>query len=275
MITNFQIIKPDPHLENYIERIFIIESSGKLPSDDLKLIVPNACPKLVIPFKNGLIGKSKEWEYFSNENTITFIGISDIPASVDFQHNGTAGNITIEFSPLGAYRFLSLNWSEVKNRIYNYADIAQKIACELEEKLINTESIQTKINLAQQFLTNQFISHSNDPVFDYCIEQITRTKGRINITELEKYTGYSARWINMKFQDKIGLSPKNLASVIRFQQYYQSLVTNTEMFFLKKEFYNYYYDQSHFIKDFKRFTGYSPSLFAQSNNNYDKVFYKE
>jgi len=97
----------------------------------------------------------------------------------------------------------------------------------------------------------------------------------VSIPELERMTGYSARWINMKFSEKLGASPKNLCSIVRFQQYYKSLKANAELFFLEKEFYNYYYDQAHFIKDFKRFTGYPPFQFERKSNGYDSIFYRE
>lgn len=252
----------------------MIESRGKLPEKDLKLIAPNACPKLVIPFKNGIVGKTAEWDHVSRENKITFIGISDIPSMVDFEKDSPAGNITIEFSPLGTYRFFNMQLGDFKNKICDYSDISQKAVLELEEKLVNTPIISEKLEIAQRYLLTLFMASSSDQIFDYCIQQILNTKGRVNISHLEKYTGYSARWLNMKFQSKIGISPKNLASIIRFQQYYHTLVNDTELFFLQKEFYNYYYDQSHFIKDFKRFTGYSPVHFGKSSNDYDKAFYK-
>lgn len=275
MISNFQIVRPDPRLGKYIERIFIIESTGPFPSEDLKLIVPNACPKLVIPFRNGLIGTSAQWEHVTKEFKTTFIGISDIPAKVDYLHNGPAGNITVEFSPLGAYRFFDLNWGDVKNSIYNYSDIHQKIAEELEDRLMHEPDLKQKVNIVQRFLLSWVGSRSEDPVFEYCIREISRSKGRINMKILEDDTGYSARWLNMKFHERLGISPKNLASIVRFQQYYRSLITQAEAFFLEKEFYHYFYDQSHFIKDFKRFTGHSPVLFSKANNDYDHFFYKE
>ena len=274
MITNFRIVKLEPGLEKYIERIFIIESSGRLPTNDLKLIVPNACPKLVIPFGNGLSAATREWEHVSPENKIAFIGISDIPAHVDFQHNKAGGSITVEFKPSGAYRFACLHWQDVANRIYNYADVGEKVVKELEERLANEENINSKVGFVQRFLIRVLNTQEEDLIFDFCVQQITRHKGKISIGELERQTGYSARWLNMKFYNRVGISPKNLASIVRFQQYYHSLVSNSELFFFKKEFYDYYHDQSHFIKDFKRFTGHAPVLLSKLNNNYDHVFYR-
>ena len=79
---------------------------------------------------------------------------------------------------------------------------------------------------------------------------------------MEKKTGYSSRWLNMKFTDKIGASPKNLSSITRFKQYYQAVASKDENPFLK----NYYYDQADFIRTFKRFTGLTPTEF-----NYSKM----
>ena len=189
LITNFQIIAPDPLLKNYIERIFVIESSGRLPVNDLKLIVPNACAKLVIPFKNGLIGKTEQWESLTRENKIAFIGISDIPASVDYQKDEAAGNITVEFNPLGAYRFFDFRWDLVKNKIYDYSELSQKSTLELEEKLAHTPMIKEKLGIIQQYLISRLLKHKSDPVLDFCIEKITSSKGKISLRDLEKQTG--------------------------------------------------------------------------------------
>lgn len=275
MITRFQVIRPPAPIAKYIGRMFLIESSGRLPSDDLKLIVPNACAKMVIPFRNGLVGTSSAWQHTTQQNKISFIGISDIPAMVDYASDQPAGNITVEFSPLGTYRFFSFRWKEISNGICDYTDIANKTARELEERLVNAGSLPARVAMVQQFLLQQFSGGNEDAVFDYCVERIMATQGRISIQALEKYTGYSARWLNMKFSDHLGISPKNLASIIRFQQYYRSMVTNKELFFLEKEFYHYYHDQSHFIRDFRRFTGLAPRFLSNASNQYDRVFYKE
>jgi methylphosphotriester-DNA--protein-cysteine methyltransferase len=77
----------------------------------------------------------------------------------------------------------------------------------------------------------------------------------------------------MKFTEKLGISPKNLASIIRFKQYYETLCGNKQNRFTRNNFYNYYYDQSHFIKDFKRFTGLTPASLEKKINDFGKIFY--
>lgn len=201
--------------------------------------------------------------------------MADGPAKVDLEHEGPAGNITVEFTAIGAYRFFNSPLGELTNGIFCFSDVFQKASEELEERLTDASSLPSRVTLIQDFLLKRIAAHPGDPVFDHCILQMMQTKGRVSLTQLERYTGYSSRWLNKKFQQYIGISPKNFSSIIRFQQYYQALVSHADQFFLEKEFYNYYYDRSHFIKDFKRFTGHSPVLLSKASNNYDRVFYRE
>ena len=127
----------------------------------------------------------------------------------------------------------------------------------------------------QQFLFNQFTQQVEDSIFEYCVAKITSSKGKITIQELEKKTGYSSRWLNMKFADKLGISPKNFSTIIRFNEYYNAVANNNEMEFMQNAFYDHYYDQSHFLKEFKRFTGQSHSGFVNRTNDFGKLFYKE
>lgn len=270
-----QHINPHPLLKGYIEKLWVFESDGRVPNDDMKLVVPNGLIKLMVPFRNGLSGKMNGWYHLSKEHSITLIGMSDLPAIVDSEKDSTVGTIGVEFSPQGAYRFFHLRHSEIKNQIHPLTDILGNIAKQLEEEISNTELIDGKIFLLQQFLLKLFSLNEADSIFDYCIQKIRLTRGKITVHELEKETGYSSRWLHMKFIDKIGVSPKNLSSIIRFQQYYQALANNQEMVFMKNDFYNHYYDQSHFIKEFKRFTGLPPVRFENENNEFGKIFFRD
>src|SRR6185312_3653309 len=152
--------------------------------------------------------------------------------------------------------------------------ILGKMVSELEEKISGIDSVTGKVELIQQFLLQQFTAFNSDPVFDYCVNKIRLSRGNININVLEKETGYSSRWLNIKFMEKIGLSPKNLSAVMRFNYFYHLLASGSSSFFDDKEFYNSYYDQSHFIKDFKRFTGLPPAKLSRSANDFGNIFMK-
>jgi AraC-like DNA-binding protein len=274
MHIQFHAIEPHFLLKPYIEKLWFFESSGKMPFDDMKLIVPNGNIKLTVSYQNGIIAAINGKTFASKEHDITLTGLIDVPVVLDVDEDVTTETIGIEFSPQGAYRFFHFTLNDIQNQIYSLSDVLGNIGRQLVEKINNATSAQQKIVLLQQFLLKQLSLHNEDLIFEYCIEKITASKGRITIKELEKKTGYSSRWLNMKFNDKLGVSPKNFSSIIRFKQYYQAFINGTAKSFFKNDFYELYYDQSHFIKDFKRFTGLPPAKFEKQTNNFGESYYR-
>ena len=271
----FQLIQPHPLLKPYIEKMWVFESSGKMPAEDLKLVVPNGNIKLTVAFRNGIVAAINGQRFASKEQGISLTGLVDVPVILDADKDIATGTLCAEFNPQGAYRFFRMPLNEIKNQIRPLDDILGTVAKQLEEQMVNIESVPGKVVLLQQFLLNQLLLQEEDTIFEYCAARIISSKGKITVKELEKKTGYSSRWLNMKFTDKLGISPKNLSTIIRFKQYYNAVANNAELSFMKNDFYDLYYDQSHFMKEFKRFTGLSYSGFENTTNDFGKLFYKE
>ena len=246
-----------------------------MPADDMKLVVPNGNLKLTVSYQNGIVAAVNGKTFASKEHDITLTGLIDVPVILDVDEDVTTETIGIEFSPQGAYRFFHFTLNEIQNQIYPLSDVLANTGKRLVEEINNAISAQQKINVLQQFLLKQLSLHNEDLIFEYCIEKITASKGRITIKELEKKTGYSSRWLNIKFNDKLGVSPKNFSSIIRFKHYYEGFISGDEKSFFRNEFYELYYDQSHFIKDFKRFTGLPPTKFEKQINNFGESYYRE
>ena len=246
-----------------------------MPVEDMKLVVPNGNIKLTLSYQNGVVAALNGRTFESKKHDITLTGLIDVPVILDVDEDIATETIGIEFSPHGAYRFFHFTLNDIQNQIYSLNDVLGNIGKRLIEQINNTTSLQQKIVLLEQFLLKQLSVHDEDSIFEYCVEKITASKGKIAVKELEKKTGYSSRWLNMKFNDKLGVSPKNLSSIIRFTQYYQAFISGNEKSFLKNDFYEFYYDQSHFIKDFKRFTGLPPTRFEKQINDFGASYYRE
>jgi hypothetical protein len=239
MQIQFNHIEPHFLLKSYIEKIWFFESSGKMPVDDMKLVVPNGNIKLTFSYQNGIVAALNGKTFESKEHDITLTGLVDVPVILDVDEDVATETIGIEFSPRGAYRFFHFTLNDIQNQIYSLSDVLGNIGKRLVEQINNTTLVQQKIVLLQQFLIKQLSIHKADLIFEYCIEKITASKGRITIKELEKKTGYSSRWLNMKFNDKLGVSPKNISSIIRFKHYYQPFINGDEKSFSRNDFYEF------------------------------------
>lgn len=271
---HLQHIAPLPALRAYIDKMWVFESSGRVPNEDMKLVVPNGQIKLVIPFRNGLFGKMEGFQHLSRESKMTLIGICDLPSVVDLPEDKPSGTIGVEFSPLGAYRFFQLPQSSIKNQIYDLEDVLGRVVKEVEHRIGESPTVGQKIQVLQKFLWELFLKNNSDTVFEYCALRVKETWGTVSIKQLEKESGYSARWLNMKFGERIGISPKNLCSITRFLKVYEAMASNSSQAFKEKEFYQLYYDQAHFIREFKRFTGTTPQRFEYAQNDFGKIFYR-
>ncbi|HEY4065127.1 MAG TPA: DUF6597 domain-containing transcriptional factor [Puia sp.] len=234
MSFGFKKISPHPLLAPYIERMWVFESSGKLPSDDIKLVVPNGNIKLSVSYSNGIIASVMGGNTFrSKEHNIILTGLVDTPVTLDVAEDEKAGTIGMEFNPQGAYRFFHGGIATVKNRICLLDDLLGKTAQQLERQIAGAPGVKQKIAILQQFLIDRLAIHTADPVFEFCTSAIQTSKGQITIRELERKTGYSRRWLDMKFKERLGTSPKNLSSIIRFRHFYQALLDGNDPFLRK------------------------------------------
>ena len=267
-MTTFQFIPVTAHplLSPYIAKIYVFESSGLLPAEDKKLIVPNANLKLTYTWRNGITARVGERTFIQTENKLSLTGLIDTPVNLNPEHDARTGTIIMEFNPLGAYRFFPLSYVHVKNQIVALPDLIGNLAEEIESQLAEATGPDLKLQILQHFLMRQLSKSAPDDIYDFCIQRISASKGLITVSELEKKTGYSARWLNKKFTEHLGTGPKNLAEIIRFKEFYKAYSSGIKMGNFKSFMYEYYYDQSHFIRAFKRFTGFVPSDLQASHN---------
>ncbi|RYD57721.1 MAG: AraC family transcriptional regulator [Sphingobacteriales bacterium] len=267
--------QPYPALVPFIESIWCFESDCGIPLEDMRLIVPNGQPKLVIPYDNGLVSTMNEKHTLAKDLSVTLIGMADIPAIINAQSESKIGTIGVEFNAKGAYRFFHLPFHEITNEVYQADDVLGKEVTELQRRVASAGTLQQRVGIVQDYLLKKLTQSKQDAIMDYCIDELTKSNGLIAIEELARKTGYTRRYLSMKFNEKAGVSPKTLASIYRFHHFYKLWAQNSTQHFFEKEFYDYYYDQAHFIKDFKRFTNMPPAKFAKVENELGRIFYKD
>ena len=267
-MTAFRFIPVTPHpvLSPYIAKMHVFESSGRLPALDRKLIVPNANFKLTLTYRNGIVANIAGKPFIQSENELSLSGLIDSPVILDPREDMQTGTIIIEFNPLGAYRLFRLSYAEVQNQIVEMTDLIGNRVKDLQSQLTEATTINLKLQLLQNFLIKRLEQAAPDPIYDFCINRISYSKGLITVAQLEKETGYSARWLHKKFLEHLGTGPKNLSEIVRFKQFYEVFSTGVKLQRLKDHIYNYYHDQSHFIRAFKRFTGTTPTELQNSLN---------
>ncbi|HEY2582165.1 MAG TPA: helix-turn-helix domain-containing protein [Mucilaginibacter sp.] len=268
-------IIPYVQLAPFIRSFWIFESDYGHPVTSSRIIAPNACVKIVLPFENNLVAESQSVTQHHPESRLQFIGNADEPYVVSTSAR-RSGTLIIELTPQGACHFAPFSLHEVTNNIVPFASIYGNEAVRLEERLANTPNPVQKAVLLQDFLVKKLGRVSiQQEIVDFAVSAITSSTGQISIRSLEHQTGYSRRYLDILFLRYVGISPKTLASISRFQHFHLLWAKNPTPDFYRDEIFRFYHDQSHFIKEFKRFSGYSPKQYGTVDNEFGRLFYQD
>jgi AraC-like DNA-binding protein len=265
---NISFIKPRQELQPYIESFWVCESATGMPVTDRNLAVPNGCAKLIIPYENSLFGACEGRSGVSCEHGFYFVGNRETATLISSSKRKT-GFIGIEFSPHGAFPLFGIRMSEtVDEKMFDSEVLFGRWGRETRESLCNLEEIDQKVSFIQDELVGLSRRKRQDNrVVDFCVKSLKLAHGLVPMKDLERKTGYTRRYLNMLFKEHVGLPPKVLARIFRFQLFYRKWAQGLSYNTMMKELYDYYYDQAHFSKEFKRMTGHSPQEFMVGVSN--------
>ena len=126
--------------------------------------------------------------------------------------------------------------------------------------------MQERISLVEIFLLHSLSRlETIDHIVRSTVETILSGNGRLSINELSSQIHINRRQLERKFYLAIGLSPKQLSKTIRLQAALKMLLTKESDNLTTLAHENNYYDQAHFIKDFKELVGMTPKEFYGKN----------
>lgn len=102
--------------------------------------------------------------------------------------------------------------------------------------------------------------------------QIIAANGNVTVSELANYTGYTERYINKVFKQNMGINPKTFGMIMKFQKVIQKINQADDCKLTDICVAAGYYDQSHFIRDFKKYADLAPKEYRKLilENNYNK-----
>lgn len=260
-------VKPRPELQPFIESFWVFQSSAGMPQQDTSMAAPNGCSKLIIPYQNSLFSVADGSTSVSREGGLYFVGNRDTQTLIHSAARET-GFVVIEFSPSGAFPFFGLPMEQTTNGLFDAEAVFGAWGRDVREMLGNLEKVEEKVNCVQDrlaLLLHRSIQQNS--VIEYCVRSLRMSSGRVAIRELERRTGYSRRYLDLLFNKHVGVSPKVLAGIFRFQRFYRKWAEGLPYDVFKDELYEYYFDQAHFVREFKKMTGYSPRKFSREVSN--------
>lgn len=193
---------------------------------------------------------------------VWFAGISERPIDAEMPH-GTCV-VGIAFTATGAARFLPWAQSEVANTVGPLVDGPGKEAGRLRERLLEPMDAISRLVLTQEWLVDACVSGRDiHPLVHWAHRRLAASGGTVRTEALARESGYSRKHLHELFRQQVGLPPKALARVLRFQRVLQRMRQAPDGPWSELAPACGYTDQSHLIRDFREFSGTSPGAFAR------------
>jgi len=268
-------LTPSPEIAPWIHHFWIFRSPLGLPTGDLRVVVPNGRHKLIVPFRNGLTAQTREQAQHNREGDAVLVGLWERPTKLSSPIADTV-TIGVEFLPHGLRRFFPGIVGELSERIVPIDDALGRTGRELTRRVMDLETPETAAAAVDAFLVERFRAAGGreQHVVDATLRILIESGFRLQVNELERRMGYSRRYLHALFLEHIGLAPKRLSGVMAFERLYRRFSQDKSAARLRDDALDVYFDQSHFIRSFKRFTGFSPGAFAELDNEFGRIFYK-
>ncbi len=199
----------------------------------------------------------------SIENKLNSAGITGITDGYKiFKNVADTGTILVYFTEIGFTHFASHPANELFNLSLSLDDIFDKSDVdEVEEKLTIATADKQRIKIIEQFLVSQLKDIKTDKLIVEAVKLIYQTNGTIRIKELNEKLFISQSPFEKRFRKVVGTTAKKFASIVRFNTVLDNLSNTKSLTEICYE--NNFFDQAHFIKDFKQFTGDTPENFKR------------
>ena len=225
----------------------------------INTIVPDGTMKLIFHYGDLYWHHPPEGDRFLQPRCF-LIGQLTQPYIVE--PDGDTGTFVVRFHPNGFIPFTTMPIKAMEYRPIAISTLFGKEGAQLEEGILHAQTTTKRIQIAEDFLLARLTDEQTiDQIITSTVDTILATKGQISVAELSEQNQVHRRQLVRKFSSAIGLSPKQLSKTIRLQSTLKALLRKRPSKLTDLAYDNEYYDQSHFIKDFREFTGISPKEF--------------
>ncbi|WP_257657836.1 helix-turn-helix domain-containing protein [Parapedobacter lycopersici] len=248
-----------PELQPFIKLICTMDCDDDADTRHIR-VLPDTCVELFVNYTStpvAIIG-----DELHRRSIVTF----RMSKPMDVQMRKGSGCLAICFFPGMAYRFMSLPMHLLTDTTTAAEEIWKGLAVELEDKLAHAADNRARVMIVQQYLSGLLAKSRQDPQVACCLQRVQLSDGRLTVGKLTGITGMSQRQLSRKFQQAVGLSPNAYLRVNRFIRSLQHLKRYPLHSLTEIAYESGYYDQAHFIRDYKDYAGYTPGELAQARH---------
>jgi AraC-like DNA-binding protein len=265
-MDTFQVIQPSALLTPYVKQYWFLRLENV--AQNSQRFLPNA--SIMLTFQRG-----KHHSHLDNSLLQDSSLSGQYSKHVNIVYSGTIDLISIVFQPTGAKAFFQIPMNELHNQNIPVDVLNDPQIIELGKLLKEISNNTTSVQLIEDYLLKciyQF-QYPNHKRLTAVVESINQ--GQCDIPALAQIACLGYKQFKRIFTENIGTNPKDYIRITRFQKAINMLQTRPQTTLADLSDDCGYYDKSHFIKELKEFSGYSPKEFyslCEPYSDYHSLF---
>jgi AraC-like DNA-binding protein len=174
---------------------------------------------------------------------------------------GTAYCLQVNFTPLGALRFFRFSQSEIEGRTVSLDDVMGAQGKRLVEELHDAPGWRERFRLLDGFIARRFdLARGANADVREVWRALCRHRGNVSIVELASKSGVSRRHLAKLFREEIGVTPKTMARILRFENARDLARNVPRVGWADLAYATGYADQAHLAREFKGLSGLTPEV---------------
>jgi AraC-like DNA-binding protein len=257
----YREIKPGASLRRYVKCYYVYESSADTTFDDI--VFPSGCTEIIFNLGEGQ-WQTQNGQQYETTPPIEFWG--QIVKPLPVRSIGRNTMLGIRFLPQAAAHFINDKADLFNNQVVDYSDLSGNTARVLHDELLHASRWGQRIGLVEAYLL-QHLSFAEKHCHQMAIvsdvmQEIVKQDFFDNIDNVASRYGITSRYLQKLFLQYTGLTPKLYSKINRFQNSLK-LITKKDASLTSIAYQCGYFDQSHFIREFKSFTGLTPGMISR------------
>ena len=238
---------PSPPLSEFVELLWLFD--GYAPGHARERLLPMGTVELVVNLR-------EDQPDFSDP---IVAGPRSEYSVLDTAH--AASVIGVHFKPGGAFPFLGLPAGELHNLEVSLDALWGARAGEMRERILAAPTPEAKFAILERALLTAARSLARHPAVAFALREFRSVPPARSVAEVTSAIGLSPKRFIDRFRDEVGLTPKLFCRVQRFQQVVRRVHRAREVDWADVALSCGYFDQAHFIHDFKAFSGLNPTAY--------------
>lgn len=255
----FKIIEPQKALAPFVKYFWVLEQSSANELLQPERVVPAGYLQMFFHYKTPFFDADgeKPKSYFCGQLT----------KHHDVHPAKNTGMVAVLFYPYSAKAFTHYPVYQLTNRSVDLKTIYGDSVAEVEHNIVAVKTHEQKVGVVEQFLQKQFFigNKLQYGLIKQAVSIINDAQGLISVKEVADSIFTGQRHFERLFKSTVGINPKLYAQIIRFYSAMESMEAAENLTEVAFRF--GYFDQSHFIKTFKRYTGMRPKDYFSHNCN--------